>query len=174
VRAVPGVSRARVEKLGIKNPIQDRRVRYPLTLIAVLIAVTVVFGPVGLAFFVAQAAFSIFFLESINYVEHYGLRRKEVNGGFERVTEQHSWTSAHRVTSYYLLNLPRHADHHAQASRPFFALRHIEEAPQLPAGYATMLIVSWVPPLWRAIMDPRLDRWSHGPADAAALVERLS
>ena len=99
-------------------------------------------------------------LEVINYIEHYGLTREEIAPGrYVKVTPVHSWNSAHTVTSYYLFNLPRHADHHDVASRPYWKLRHIDDSPQHPAGYATMLICALVPPLWHRIMDPRVEHW---------------
>ena len=89
-------------------------------------------------------------LEGINYVEHYGLaRREEAPGRYERVSARHSWL---------LINLARHADHHLIASRHYPALASRDQAPQLPAGYATMLILALVPPLWRKVMDPRVPR----------------
>jgi alkane 1-monooxygenase len=151
------LERARVQKLAVPFGLRDRRVRYPLALAAVVVAVGFAFGPMAVVVFVAQSAVAIFLLETINYIEHYGLERRRVDGAYERVEPAHSWSSAHRLTCWYLLNLPRHADHHANASRPFFALRHVDDGPQMPQGYATMLVLALVPPLWRAVMHPRLD-----------------
>jgi alkane 1-monooxygenase len=144
---------ARVAKLHIPLGLRDRRLRYPVVTALVVVAIGLTLGPLAVAAFVAQAAIAIALLETINYIEHYGLVR-DVD---ERVTALHSWSSSHRLTSLYLLNLPRHADHHANASRPYFALRHVDDGPQMPAGYATMLVFAYIPPLWRAVMHPRLD-----------------
>ena len=147
----------RVRRVGARA-LADRRVRYPLVLALVVAGVVAALGPMGLLVFAGQSLVAVLLLETINYVEHYGLQRTEsAPGVFERVDPAHSWTSAHAMTSWYLFNLPRHADHHAQASRPYYALRHLPQSPQLPAGYATMLVVAWAPPLWRAIMDKRVD-----------------
>jgi alkane 1-monooxygenase len=154
---------ARVAKLHVRFGLGDRRVRYPVVTALVVVAIALTLGPLAVAAFFAQAAVAIFLLETINYIEHYGLVR-DVD---ERVTPMHSWSSSHRLTSLYLLNLPRHADHHAHASRPFFALRHVDDGPQMPAGYATMLVLSFVPPLWRFVMHPRLDALSSRIANAA-------
>jgi alkane 1-monooxygenase len=90
----------------------------------------------------------------------------------ESVRPEHSWNSGHRVSNWYLFNLARHSDHHWQASRTYDQLRHREEAPQLPAGYATMLLLSFVPPLWFRVMDPRVHAWrareGRPPATAAS------
>ncbi|HEY4223953.1 MAG TPA: alkane 1-monooxygenase [Myxococcota bacterium] len=119
---------------------------------ALVVFVALAFGVLGVALFLAQSAVAIALLEAINYIEHYGL----VRAPGTRVRWAHSWSSPHRLTSLYLFNLPRHADHHAHASRPYFALRHVEEGPQMPAGYAAMLVLALVPPLWRSFMHDRL------------------
>lgn len=161
---------ARVTPSGRAWTATDRRLRYPVVVILLLGGVTAVFGLVGLAAFVAQAAVAVLLLEAINFVEHYGLVRRELKPGrFERVTPLHSWNAGHRLTNWYLFNLQRHADHHAHANRPYWLLRHIEASPQLPAGYATMALLALVPPLWRRIMDPRVEsvRSQHAELDAA-------
>lgn len=134
--------------------LRDRRLRYFLGLAAIYAGLAAL-GPAALVVFVVQSAVAIGLLEVINYVEHYGLARREVRPGeYERVRPEHSWNSTHAVTSAFLFNLPRHADHHAYASRPFWELRVWPDAPRLPFGYATMVIVALVPPLWFRMMDP--------------------
>lgn len=163
-RTLPGGLRSflRIEarlstRKGHSNSLRDRRVRYPL---AVLVALAVSFGVAGVAgvaFFLVQSAIAIFMLETINYVEHYGLQRqRNGDGGYERVRPEHSWNSGHLLTGRLLFGLPRHSDHHFLASRPYAILRHHGEAPELPAGYATMFLVALCPPLWRRVMDPRV------------------
>ena len=139
----------------------DRRIRHPLLMLGVVGFFVLTGTVVGLAVLVAQAVIAVFLLEAINYVEHYGLRRHELSPGrFERVRPEHSWNSAHRVTGWYLFNLPRHSDHHYLASRPYPLLRHYHDAPQLPAGYSTMVLLAAVPPLWFRVMDPLVDHWN--------------
>ncbi|HDR9083204.1 TPA: alkane 1-monooxygenase [Burkholderia vietnamiensis] len=114
-------------------------------------------GPVVIPFLVIQAAYSASLLEVVNYVEHYGLgRRKLPSGRYERCTPQHSWNSNHVVTNLFLYQLQRHADHHANPTRSYQALRHFDDSPQLPAGYATMILFAYVPPLWYRVMNPRV------------------
>jgi alkane 1-monooxygenase len=138
----------------------DRRIRMPLLLAALYGAVALVLGGTGVLALLGTSFVAILVLEVINYVEHYGLERRLLEGGVrERVTPKHSWNAAQSLSGALLLALPRHADHHANASRPFQVLRHLPEAPQLPFGYATMLLVALVPPLWRRLMDPRVAEW---------------
>jgi alkane 1-monooxygenase len=108
-------------------------------------------------FLLISAVVGFTLLEAVNYVEHYGLRRQQdATGRYERVRPVHSWNNNHVVTNLLLYQLQRHSDHHENPNRRFVALRHVDEAPQLPAGYAAMILVALIPPLWRRIMDPRL------------------
>lgn len=121
-------------------------------------ALTVWLGPVVLPFLILQAFYGASLLEVVNYIEHYGLlRQKDARTGrYERCKPEHSWNSNHIVTNLFLYQLQRHSDHHAHAMRRFQALRHFDESPQLPSGYASMLLVAYVTPLWRAVMDRRV------------------
>jgi alkane 1-monooxygenase len=153
-----GLEATRIARRGIRagSP-ADRRARYLAGLVALYAGLALIGWPAVLLF-AAQSAVAITLLEVINYVEHYGLQRTEVAPGrYERVGPQHSWNSNHALTSAFLFNLPRHADHHANASRPYWALRAFPDAPELPLGYPTMVMIALVPPLWFRIMDPRLE-----------------
>jgi len=109
-------------------------------------------------FFLGCSLLGILLLETINYVEHYGLTREiRANGRPERVAPIHSWNSNHPVGRALLFELTRHADHHAQPGRPYGALRHMEAAPQLPTGYSGMVLLSLLPPLWFKVMDHHLE-----------------
>lgn len=146
----------RVQGRGLRG-LADRRVRYPLVLLLAIAAATALGGVWGLALFLLQGVLGFSLLEVINYVEHYGLLREQrPSGRYERVRPHHSWNSTHALTNRLLFHLPRHADHHAWASRPYDQLRPWPDAPALPFGYPTMVLIALVPPLWRAIMDPRV------------------
>lgn len=106
----------------------------------------------------AQAAWAVVLLETVNYIEHYGLRRRRTEVGYEPVSVRHSWDADYVVSNFLLFNLQRHADHHAHMQRPFETLRASPRAPQLPAGYPTLIPVALVPPLWFALIHPRLPR----------------
>ncbi len=135
----------------------DRRLRYPLVLITLYSVVTMVWGATGLALFIAQGVVAFTMLEIVNYLEHYGLERRRVEGaGYERVSARHSWNSNRAISNAFLFNLARHSDHHHMASRPYDELRSVSEAPQLPAGYPAMILMALVPPLWFRVMNPRV------------------
>lgn len=117
-------------------------------------------GAQAVTLMVAQAAIAVILLEGINYLEHYGLlRAKRASGRYEPAGPGHSWDTSYYLTNTNIFNLGRHTDHHSHARRPYYRLRHIHDAPQLPYGYATMFLIALLPPLWFRIMDRRLDDW---------------
>lgn len=141
---------------------RNRFLRYVLTQALIYAVLFAWLGAAGVIAFATQALVAVLLLETINYIEHYGLERKELSPGrYEPVLARHSWNSSHRVSNWLLINLARHTDHHLVASKRYQVLNHLEEAPQLPAGYGTMIIVAMVPPLWRRLMDSRAARWRY-------------
>ncbi|AZZ91366.1 alkane 1-monooxygenase [Hahella sp. KA22] len=135
---------------------------------ALLAGFTSVWGLMGALFFVGQGVVAILLLETVNYLEHYGLHRcAKDDGGYERVTHQHSWNSNYLLTNLMLFQLQRHSDHHANAKRRYQALRHFEDSPQLPAGYATMVLLALAPPLWRRVMNPKVNHYYQQDTGAA-------
>jgi alkane 1-monooxygenase len=122
-------------------------------------AIYLVFGAVAFRSFLGSAAIGILLLETVNYIEHYGLRRiKTESGRYERVMPHHSWNSDHLLGRLLLFELSRHSDHHYQASRKYQLLRHYDESPQMPTGYPGMMLLALVPPLWFGIMHRRIAR----------------
>ena len=129
----------------------------------VFIAFTVAFGWLGAAFFLVQSFVAFTLLEIVNYLEHYGLHRRKLdNGRYERTSPEHSWNSNYFLTNVFLFHLQRHSDHHAYAKRRYQVLRHHDIAPQLPAGYAAMIVLATIPPLWKRIMNPRVEAYYRG------------
>ncbi len=125
--------------------------------LTMILAAHAIAGWTGTVFFLAQGVIAAATLEVINYIEHYGLRRRRDAGGrYEPVTHLHSWNATPRLTNWLLFQLQRHSDHHAHARRRYQVLRHHEDSPQLPVGYAGMFVLALVPPLWRRVMDPRV------------------
>jgi len=125
-----------------------------IALYAVLIAV---FGWVVLPYLLIQAVVGSSLLEVVNYLEHYGLlRSRREDGRYERTQPEHSWNSNNVASNVLLYHLQRHSDHHANPTRRYQALRHMDDAPQLPTGYAGMIVLALVPPVWRRVMDRRL------------------
>ena len=120
-------------------------------------ALTATFGLEVLPWLLVQAVFGFCLLEIVNYLEHYGLlRANREDGRYVRTAPQHSWNSNNISSNVFLYHLQRHSDHHAHPLRRYQALRHFDEAPELPSGYATMIVLAAIPPLWRRVMDKRV------------------
>ena len=131
------------------------------------------FRPVVLPWLTGQAIIGFCLLETVNYIEHYGLRRQKLpSGRYERVRPAHSWNSSTVIANVLLFHLQRHSDHHANPLRKYQVLRHVEEAPQLPSGYSAMLLLAVFPPLWRRVMDARVIDFYRGDIRLAALKPR--
>lgn len=115
------------------------------------------FGWTGVGFAVAVAVLGFLLLETVNYIEHYGLRRKRLPSGFyEKVMPRHSWNSNHELGRIFLYELTRHSDHHFKSTRKYQVLRHFDESPQLPHGYPASILMALVPPLWFRVMEKRM------------------
>lgn len=136
--------------------VTNQMIWFTLAPFVIALALAAWLGPLGAIFFFGQAAVAVGILEAVNYIEHYGLVRRELEPGvFERVTPMHSWNASWPLSNWLLFSLQRHADHHANAGRRYQVLRHIDDGPQLPAGYPTMIPLALVPPLWHLVMDKR-------------------
>lgn len=136
---------------------RNRMLWYVALPLAVAAALGLAWGPLAGLFFLGQGFVAFSLLELVNYLEHYGLERTPLaSGRYGRVTEHHSWSCANRLTNWFLFQLQRHADHHMNAMRRYEALRHLPASPELPTGYAGMIWLALVPPLWRRVMDPRV------------------
>jgi len=128
------------------------------------------FGWAILPYLVLQAAVGIWLLESVNYLEHYGMKRRKLESGrYERVNTSHSWNSNNIGTNVLLYHLQRHSDHHANPTRRYQALRDFKDSPVLPTGYAGMIVLTWVPAIWRHVMDKRVLAHYEGDISQANL-----
>lgn len=145
-------------KQNFWNPIHNEMLRYQLIQIAFCVLIFVAFGWIGLLGFVLAATGGFLLLETVNYIEHYGLQRKEISPGrFEKVKPHHSWNSNHELGRILLFELTRHSDHHYNAGRKYQILRHFDKAPQMPTGYPGMMLIAMFPPLWFKIMNPLVE-----------------
>lgn len=108
-------------------------------------------------FFVFQSVVGFLLLEMVNYIEHYGLQRNTGGGKREAFGKMHAWNADNIVTNSLLANLQRHSDHHMHAWKPYATLQDTPDGPRLPTGYAGSIILAAIPPLWFALMHPRLE-----------------
>ncbi len=124
-----------------------------------LLAIYLLAGSTVLLYFVAAAFIGIILLETVNYIEHYGLQRKpNSDGRFERAMPWHSWNSDHIIGRLMLFELSRHSDHHYMASKKYQVLEHHENSPQLPTGYPGSMILALVSPAWFYVMNKRIKK----------------
>lgn len=122
-----------------------------------LITIFLVFGWTALWFALGAGIIGFLLLETVNYIEHYGLMRKKLpSGRYERVRECHSWNSNHVIGRIVLYELTRHSDHHYKSAKKYQILDYYDTSPQMPYGYPTSMVLSFVPTLWFAIMNPRV------------------
>jgi len=174
LRSAWGIEAARLDRMGkshwtLRNDILGA---WAMT-VALFAALAIVFGPVVLPYLLLQAVLGFSLLEVVNYLEHYGLlRQKREDGRYERCLPEHSWNSNNVASNVLLYHLQRHSDHHANPTRRYQALRHVKEAPQLPTGYAGMIVLAWFPPIWRRVMDPRLIEHYDGDLSRANIQPR--
>jgi alkane 1-monooxygenase len=122
-----------------------------------------------LAVFVGQAAAAVVMLELFNYVAHYGLVRRRTAAGLERLGPQHSWNVSRRMNNWSLFNMGRHGDHHRRPAADYQRLGPEPYAPELPGGYAGAVLMALAPPLWRRIMDPRVQIWARATDEPGSL-----
>ncbi len=149
----------RLRKLN-KSPfsLSNEMIWYQAAHVAYLGLVWWFFGLTGVGFAVAIAIGGFLQLETVNYIEHYGLRRQRLESGFyEKVTPLHSWNSNHEIGRIFLYELTRHSDHHYKATRKYQVLRHFNESPQLPHGYPMSMLMAMIPPLWFSVMDKKVE-----------------
>ena len=126
-----------------------------------LLLIFINFGFIITAYFIIAALIGAILLETVNYIEHYGLQREKGAGAlFERVQPHHSWNSNHIIGRLMLFELSRHSDHHYLASRKYQILRSFDNAPQMPTGYPGMILLSLVPPLWFKVMNNRMKKYN--------------
>ncbi len=153
------LEKERLEKKGL--PALSRHnemIRFTVFQLGYLATVGLIFSPAMVAYAAAIAVFGFLMLESVNYIEHYGLRRRKLpSGQYERVSPGHSWNSDHELGRIFLYELTRHSDHHYKATRKYQVLRHFDDSPQLPLGYPGSILLSLVPPAWFGLMNSRVE-----------------
>jgi hypothetical protein len=125
--------------------------------LVIIVAAAASAGLVGIVVFLAAAAVGRLLHELVNYVQHYGLVRVEGTS----IEARHSWNCYRSLSNVLQYNLPRHADHHMFAAKPFWELTAPASSPTLPRGYETMALIALFPPLWRGLVDPLLDEWDR-------------
>lgn len=151
------------ERLRLKNKKGINEVyKWKIYEVSFFLFIFILFGQKSAFSFLGAALIGALLLESVNYIEHYGLRRKTLEGGrFERVTPLHSWNSDHPLGRIMLFDLSRHSDHHANPNRKYQILRSFQNGPQFPTGYPGMILLALLPPLWFKVMNKKVNEWER-------------
>ncbi len=137
--------------------LKNQMIQFLFTQVLLIFLILSLFGMNITLYYLGSALVSVLLLETINYIEHYALRReKKANGKYERVMPKHSWNSDHQLGRILLYELTRHSDHHFLANKKYQLLDHHDEAKQLPFGYPTSMLLSLCPPIWFKIMNSRI------------------
>jgi len=152
----------RLRKSGLPViSIHNEMIRFEIIQLMYVGAIWLIAGWLVALYMVIAAVIAKLLLETINYIEHYGLKRRKTGDGYERVLPVHSWNSNHWMGRLLLFELTRHSDHHYKASRKYQILKHYEEVPQMPAGYPAMILLSFIPPLWFLVMHRQIEKFKR-------------
>lgn len=117
------------------------------------------FGLDAVLMFAICGIFAIALLKWLDYVQHYGLERKEINGKLEPITRQHAWDSISFFTNFTIFNIGHHAHHHQHAFIHYWRLeKHPEATNTLSKGYTELMLLSLLPKRYNAYMEPYLLR----------------
>jgi len=159
------IERERLAKTGrsLWNPLASPLMMGMLENLILFVVAYAVAGWTGVVMWTGIVLIGKQYLELTNYFEHYGLIRE--NG--KPVQPRHSWNSNHWMSTNVLYSLARHSHHHAEADAPYWTLRAYPNAPMLPAGYLTMIVIALVPPLFKRLMVPALNQWDRVHANQA-------
>ncbi len=148
--------------------VHNEMLMFQIIQVSFLALIFAVWGWKTMLFFIASATIGFLLLETVNYVEHYGLRRKKIDGAYyDKVMPVHSWNSDHPIGRIMLFELTRHSDHHYMTSRKYQILRHFDNSPQMPTGYAAMMLMAFFPPLWFAVMNKEIEKYKATEFGAA-------
>ena len=155
------IANEEVEKKGKRwYSLQNEMLLFQIIQLLFVLTIYYFFGTMSALLFVLAAFMGGLLLETVNYIEHYGLSRTQTNEQqFERVQPHHSWNSNHIIGRLMLFELSRHSDHHYLASRKYQILRSFDNAPQMPTGYPGMILLSLFPPLWFKIMHQQIKKY---------------
>lgn len=135
--------------------VQNKMFTYAVGQVALLLVMYLLSGVWGLLFYLAHIVGAHVVLESVNYIQHYGLMRKQQDGEYEKTGAEHTWDTYHFFSSYVTFRVGHHSYHHL-AVKPYYLLATEPQAPKLPVGYFWSIAMVLLPPWWRRVINPRL------------------
>ena len=152
------ITRMKIMKKHVFS-LENKMIQYTLLHSLFLGSIYAYFGLTVLIYFLFAALVGILLLETVNYIEHYGLyRQQRENGNYEQVKRKHSWNSNHVIGRAVLFELSRHSDHHFKADRPYQLVETSDDSPVMPTGYPGMMVLAFIPPLFFKVMNHRVNK----------------
>jgi len=146
---------------------RNKMVYYAAGQVVLLAGLYLLSGGWGLLFYLAHIIGAHIVLESVNYIQHYGLLRDHREGEYQDTGPEHSWDTYHFFSSYVTFRVGHHSYHHL-AVKPYYLLVAEPKAPTLPVGYLWSIPMVLLPPVWRRVINPRLTTLTHSVAPVPA------
>lgn len=147
----------RLKRKGlVKFSLSNEMLQFQIIQLIMVLVIYYFFGFTSMLSWIIAAFIGAILLETINYIEHYGLFRKKENEYYERVEHWHSWNSNHLVGRLLLFELSRHSDHHYKSNKKYQILENSNVAPQMPTGYPGMMVLAQFYPIWIFVMNPKV------------------
>ena len=156
------IENQRLKVSGLKPwSMQNQMLQFQLIQAAFILLVYYAFGMIGVWGLLGSSLFGIILLETVNYIQHYGmLRALKQNGQYEKVNVNHSWNSAFPIGRILLFELARHSEHHFISTTKYQVLKHSDTSPQMPTGYTGMITMALIPPIWFRVMNPLVKKFN--------------
>jgi alkane 1-monooxygenase len=107
----------------------------------------------GAVFYAGQGIVSVFVVEAVGYLQHYGLC-----GSPDDLGNQIAWDVNFWLSNRLFVNNGLHTHHHLEQTQAYDGLVHAGRA--LPGGYLHMFGLALIPPLWFSVMNHRLPKTS--------------
>jgi hypothetical protein len=147
----------RLKKLGKSFiSIDNRWIRGYFMSLPTMILFAWVGGPLGIACLFLIWTVANFELESLNYMEHYGLIREKG----QPIDYRHSWDNDSMFTSWFFIEIGRQGDHHDRGETHFWELDEVG-SPNPGWGYFTEFTMALIPPLWHSVYKKKLATWDR-------------
>ncbi len=130
---------------------------YWCTTLIASVAVASIFGVRVMLIWWAISIVAILLLQTVDYIEHYGLvRSKNSEGFYMAFRSSHSWDTLSTWTNISLFNLGLHSHHHIKATLPFPDLNGQVNARLMPFGYSVMVPLALIPWIYIPLMNKKL------------------
>lgn len=109
-------------------------------------------------FFISFSYMSLFLMECVEYIEHYGLiYRKDKD---DPINELCSWNSMESgYANLTIFRFQRHSDHHMNAYKVYSTLDLNEKMPMFPFSFLNGIILCLAPSKWYKMMNPLVDKY---------------